>query len=914
MITLIRHASIMLCTLLISQGVLAHAEHDKARFVASNGLDCGQCNNRFRPCQTVSYAAQQAAKGDKILVAQGQYTIQSEQDLFYFSGELVPVFGGFDLIDQYQNQNPDTFVTTVVGVPEEYAEPLAKRGFHVIRDSKAQPQVKLAAKGKPFSALSMMQNKQSAASCNAGKSQGFSCQNMSLLAHLPLSEFPGKPSAANDIWGFIDLNTAKEYAIIGLNNAIAVVEVSEAENPQIVGSVSGQATSWRDIKVWQFFDQSLNRWRTYAYASADNVSEGVTIIDLSGLPSQISLVNRQTLDASAHNVYISNVDYGLNIALPGTEPLLHVTGSNRSFGAFRSYSLSNPEQLNLVYQPGGVTRNDYTHDASSVLINDSRAQSDCVNATAAGCNVVLDFNEKTLRIWDHSKQDNSVELSAKSYPLAEYTHSGWWTEDKQFVIVHDELDEQRAGLNTTLNIFDISSLTNPLLVGTWTGPTRAIDHNGFVRGNRYFMSNYERGVTVLDITQPAAPQEIGFFDTYPPSDNTAFNGAWGVYPFLPSGIILVSDINSGLYVIRDETLTSSDNALSLSQANLSLEEGQNASIQVLRQGSDSVTVAYELLPGSASDQDFVLANGELSWSANDSSTKTIPLTISVDTDDEADEVFFVRLVNPQNGAALGSPNVATISIKGKQQTGKVSFIDQQITVKETDGQISIDLSRSGGSAGVLTVTYELNAGTASIEDDLNASAGTLVWQDNDSANKTIVLPLINDTLNEGDEQFTLTLQSADPQWLGNNSEVNIIILDDEANQAPVANAGQDQQVNTRQVTQLQGSGSDPEGREVQFLWQQTSGTAVTLNNASSAQLSFTAPTVASTLVFSLTVSDDFGVSNSDSVQISVIANQTPSTSNSGSGGGSVSVWWLLALSGIVLVRQTKQSSKSCSKP
>jgi hypothetical protein len=269
----------------------------------------------------------------------------------------------------------------------------------------------------------------------------------------------------------------------------------------------------------------------------------------------------------------------------------------------------------------------------------------------------------------------------------------------------------------------------------------------------------------------------------------------------------------------------------------------------------------------------------------------------------------VRLLNPQNGAALGYPNVATISIKGKRQTGKVSFTDSQITVKETDGQISIDVSRSGGSAGGLEVAYVLNSGTASIEDDLNASAGTLVWQDNDTTNKNIVLPLINDNLNEGDEQFTLTLQSTDSQLLGNNNELSILILDDEANQAPVANAGQDQQVNTRQVTQLQGSGSDPEGRPVQFLWQQTSGTAVTLNNTSSEQLSFTAPTVASTLVFSLTVSDDFGVSTSDSVQISVIANQTPTTANNGSGGGSLNLWLLLLLSSFVLSRQAKRDSK-----
>ena len=81
-----------------SQGVQAHAEHDKARFVANSGEDHGNCNNRFRPCETVTYAAQKANKGNNILVTQGKYIIESEQDLLYFTGQIVPVLGGFNQV------------------------------------------------------------------------------------------------------------------------------------------------------------------------------------------------------------------------------------------------------------------------------------------------------------------------------------------------------------------------------------------------------------------------------------------------------------------------------------------------------------------------------------------------------------------------------------------------------------------------------------------------------------------------------------------------------------------------------------------------------------------------------------------------------------------------------------------------
>jgi choice-of-anchor B domain-containing protein len=897
----------MLLTLAFSQGIMAHAEHDKARFVANNGLDEGLCNNRFRPCKTVTYAAQQAAKGDKILVAQGQYQISSEQDLLYISGQVVPVLGGFDQIDQYQNQNPDTFITSLSGVPADFAEQLSQQGFHVIRDSKSLAKVNLLAKGSGFNALNLMQKSQTASNCVNGTAAGFACENISLLSHLALSDFPSSPNAGNDIWGHIDLNTGKEYAIIGLSNAISVVDVSAPETPVIVGSISGQATSWRDIKVWQYFDSNANRWQAYAYATADDISEGLTIINLSGLPQSISLVTRQTLDASAHNVYISNLDYGLNIALTGAEPLLHVAGSSRSNGAFRTYSLLNPESLSLRYQMAGASRNDYTHDASSLLITDSRAQTDCVNATDIGCNVLLDFNENTLRIWDHSIATQAVELSSSNYPLAEYTHSGWWTEDKQYVIVHDELDEQRHTINTTLNIFEISSLTQPNLVGTWTGPTRAIDHNGFVRGNHYFMSNYERGMTVLDITQAASPREIGFFDTYPVSNNASFNGAWGVYPFLPSGIILVSDINSGLFVLRDDTLTANDNSVAFSLSQLSLDEGESSQIKVDKSGSNSGSVAYEIISGSTTTADRQISQGELSWAANDNAPQFIPVSINTDEVEESEEVFFVRLVNPRNGLALSYPNILQVKINGVARPGNINFVPRELQVKENDGAVQIQLERLGGSAGQIVINYFIQSDTAVLDQDVILTAGSLEWDDGDNSLRTLQFNLIDDNLAETDESFLLVLQSADSRFLGEQNTLRVTIYDDESNQAPLANAGEDVQLNPRQVSQLRGTGSDPEGRTVSYLWQQTSGAAVILNNATSANSNFTAPASAGSLVFSFTVTDDFGLSATDSVQITVI-NSSDNNTNSSSGGGSLFALLGLAMLILTLRLQRAQSS------
>jgi len=177
------------------------------------------------------------------------------------------------------------------------------------------------------------------------------------------------------------------------------------------------------------------------------------------------------------------------------------------------------------------------------------------------------------------------------------------------------------------------------------------------------------------------------------------------------------------------------------------------------------------------------------------------------------------------------------------------------------------------------------------------NSGTVTWQDGDTSSKNISLSLINDSDNESTESFLVVLQAADEQHLGSLISTRITILDDESNLAPIVNAGQNSQTNTRQRTDLQGAASDPEGRPLSYMWQQLAGTTVSLSNASSLNASFVAPSSAGTLEFSLNVSDDFGATSSASVQISVIAPAAPPSNNnaSGGGGGSTGIFSILLL-------------------
>jgi choice-of-anchor B domain-containing protein len=480
---------------------------------------------------------------------------------------------------------------------------------------------------------------------------------------------------------------------------VGVVEVTDPESPRMVGSLPSQSTAWRDIKVYQHFNTEAVRWDSYAYVTADSASVGTMIIDLRSLPDEISVAATDQTDISAHNVYLSNVDYSLGVALNDVRPYLHIAGSNRQGGSFNTYGLEDPKSPSAVYENSSTSRANYSHDVSSMVLTDERKDTQCI-AGGPYCEIFFDFNEDNFQLWDKTKNDSPSRLSMTSYQNVAYVHSGWYTEDKQVVLVHDELDEMDYNLNTTVRLFELSDLRNPSLLSTWSGPTGAIDHNGFVRGNRYYMSNYTRGMTVLDISNTADPKEVGYFDTFPVSDNTSFNGAWGVYPYLPSGVVLISDISSGLYVVRDNTLDSDQGTVSFDKPKYQVSEGQTLEIQVARQnGSEgAVSVKWELLAGATDGDDLTIDSGVLNWSSGETQVRSINIPILSDSVTESKESFFIRLHDPRGSLSLKSPSISVVSIIANQGTGTVN----QAPTVDAGGNISVSAGDSVSLQGTIT--------------------------------------------------------------------------------------------------------------------------------------------------------------------------------------------------------------------
>jgi hypothetical protein len=541
------------------------------------------------------------------------------------------------------------------------------------------------------------------------------------------------------------------------------------------------------------------------------------------------------------------------------------------------------------------------HDAASMTVTDARKDTQCANASTYNyCDVLFDFNESTLDIWDITDPGSPVRLSQTPYSNASYSHSGWWSEDQQYVYLQDELDERDRGLSTTLRIFSIADLRNPTLAGIWTGPTRAIDHNGFVRGNRYYMSNYARGLTILDISSPANPTAVGRFDTYPSSDSTGFPGAWGAYPFLPSGNVLVSDIDSGLYIVEDDTRDVEQGTLSFAAASFAADEAQSASIPVERLGgaTGAITVNWEVFGASGSLADVIVASGTLNWPAGDMTNKVINLGLNNDGVTEGLERLMIKLTAPSGGATLSSPSIASVYVSDPGSTASIGFASDRIAVAERGfGTAVAVIQRSGSAAGAAAVDYAITAGDAAAGGDYTGSAGgTLNWADGDADPKWIEYEISDDGTGEPDEFIELTLSNATGAALGTHTSLRIDLLDGTgSNTAPNAVAGASQRVSIGTLVTLDGgSSNDPDGDVLTYRWTQTMGPTVTLSNTDRVSTAFTAPTVTSDtlLRFNLAVTDPDGLNDSANVAVTVTGNGT--SGGGGGGGGAISLW-LLAL-------------------
>jgi choice-of-anchor B domain-containing protein len=334
----------------------------------------------------------------------------------------------------------------------------------------------------------------------------------------------GSNGSANGIWGWFDTQSGKEYALLSFGaDGTAFVDVSDPDVPVFLGRLLGNS---RDIKVYQ----------DHAYTSGGK--SGMQVFDLTRLRG---LVSPQNFSAdvvygdfeSAHNLAL-NEDSGFAYAVQ-TDTCgggLHIidirTLNNPLFAGCHSTVQTHNTQC-VIYQGP-----DIDHPNNPEI---------CVSS-----------NTDHLEVVDVTNKTAPVTISTTTYPQLRQVHQGWLSEDHRFFLLGDEGDEQAFNLPTRTHVFNVSNLDAPEYVFAYEAGTASIDHNLFIFGNRVFEANHTSGLRVLEFGDLANKElmEIAFFDTYPTDDGTDGTGARSVYPYFPSGNIIVSDRNSGLFILSKQ--------------------------------------------------------------------------------------------------------------------------------------------------------------------------------------------------------------------------------------------------------------------------------------------------------------------------------------------------------------------------
>ncbi len=366
-----------------------------------------------------------------------------------------------------------------------------------------------------------------ATTCVDGFAGTYPCEKVDLMSFLPLAQMGG--GSGNDIWGWVDPLTQREYAIMGRTSGTSFVDVTDPSNPVYLGNLPphGADSSWRDMKVYA----------NHAYIVSEASGHGMQVFDLTQLrsipnpPVTFAETAWYSDFGSAHNIVI-NEDIGYAYAVGTT-----TCGQGLHF-----VDITDPA---APINAGCHVENDYTHDAQCLVYQGP-------DAAYQGRSICINSNEDRFNVIDVTDHSNPIVVSSTFYAGDGYTHQGWLTEDHQYWLLDDETDEQTFGHNTRTRIFDVRDLDAPVLIGTFDGPTTAIDHNLYTLGGYAYQANYRSGLRILDLADVANGNlsEVAYFDIYPSSDSANFNGAWSVYPYFPSGNVIVSGIEQGLFVLR----------------------------------------------------------------------------------------------------------------------------------------------------------------------------------------------------------------------------------------------------------------------------------------------------------------------------------------------------------------------------
>ena len=340
-----------------------------------------------------------------------------------------------------------------------------------------------------------------------------SSSNISLVGSL---DYPG--TEGNDVWGYVD-STGTEYALVGMQNGFSVVNLSDPANPTESFFIPGTQSTWRDIKVWDH----------YAYVTTDEGNDGLLIVDLNDMTGATFTYSNNDnsgnfMFSKAHNLFID--EYGKAYIFGGD-----VGGSleNNAGVLILDVTEVSLEQENIVLpEILGLFDNFYLHDGMA------RGDTLWGSAVYEGKFFAIDVSNPSEPVIFNDS------LAFHQTPNA-FTHNCWISDDGNFLFT---TDEQSGAYIAAYDVSDLSNIEEIDRIRSSPEIATVVPHNAHVHGNFLVTSYYRDGIVIHDISNPSNMVEVGHYDAYS-GGGDGMDGSWGAYPYLPSGLVLSTEINSG---------------------------------------------------------------------------------------------------------------------------------------------------------------------------------------------------------------------------------------------------------------------------------------------------------------------------------------------------------------------------------
>nr|MBS0037738.1 choice-of-anchor B family protein [Saprospiraceae bacterium] len=319
----------------------------------------------------------------------------------------------------------------------------------------------------------------------------------------------------SDVWGFV-ASDSTEYAVVGVVDGTSIVSLGDPENPDEVAFIPGGNSTWRDIVSWDEY--------IYIVADAGGTTDGILIVDMTDAPNNIEwkFINPQitingvteTLNR-CHNIWMDEKGYA------------YLSGCNMNSGGVLIMDMEadpwNPEYL-------GASAAVYSHD----------------NYTWEGTMYSAEIYKGAFAIYDVSDPADVVLINDQT-TSSDFTHNCWLSDDGNYLFTTDEK------ANAYVDAYDVSDPYDIKFLSSFRPMTNegegVIPHNVHYHDGYLVVSWYTDGVIVIDAHRPENMVKVGQYDTYS-GGHGGFSGCWGAYPYLPSGLVLASDRQTGLYVLE----------------------------------------------------------------------------------------------------------------------------------------------------------------------------------------------------------------------------------------------------------------------------------------------------------------------------------------------------------------------------